>query len=244
MRQFFRYYGSKMRLAPYYDRPEHDVVIEPFAGGAGYSTYWAPRVVHLYDLHDEIVALWDYLINCSVADIERLPDTVDHSSDLYKYSFAEERLMYRWMTVTDPGTSATPKDSNLDLHKRELAQGGTSWWSPRIKRRLIAQKPRISEWTITQASYEDIPNVLAHWHIDPPYRCDAGDKYKHPATAIDFDHLADWCRSREGAVDVCEMEGADWLPFETLRRQPANGWRTTYTEVIWRNRPARQASLL
>ena len=73
----------------------------------------------------------------------------------------------------------------------------------------------IKNWTIEQLSYEQIPNQDAHWHIDPPYNNKAGSNYICGSAGIDYDHLAAWCKSREGVVQVCENEGADWLPFET-----------------------------
>ena len=245
MNQFFRYYGAKYRMAKYFDRPRRDLVIEPFAGSAGYSTWWAPPRVRLYDLNEEIVRLWDWLINCSTDDIRALPDTVEHSSELYELGYAEGRFIYKWLVINSYKDGGMPRNSNLALHKRQLALGETGkWWNPRIKNQIIAQKPLIAEWTIEQMSYERIPNVEAHWHIDPPYNSKAGSRYHHGSDDIDFDHLADWCRTREGDVDVCEMEGADWLPFEPLVTHPGNGGYSSYTEMIWRNRPPRQGILL
>ena len=62
-------------------------------------------------------------------------------------------------------------------------------------------------------SYEDIQNQPATWFIDPPYQ-KMGFYYKHKD--IDYNHLSEWCLSRDGQIIVCENEGADWLPFEPL----------------------------
>jgi len=37
LRPFWRYYGGKWRAAPRYPAPRHDLIIEPFAGAAGYA---------------------------------------------------------------------------------------------------------------------------------------------------------------------------------------------------------------
>jgi hypothetical protein len=37
VRPFFSFFGSKWRVAPHYPAPERDLIIEPFAGSAGYS---------------------------------------------------------------------------------------------------------------------------------------------------------------------------------------------------------------
>src|SRR5688500_5758691 len=43
MRPFLSFYGAKWRSAPWYGPPTHDVVVEPFAGSAGYSAYYGVR---------------------------------------------------------------------------------------------------------------------------------------------------------------------------------------------------------
>jgi site-specific DNA-adenine methylase len=55
MRPFFPYYGSKWNIARYYPAPATGVVVEPFAGAAGYATFYDCPRVDLYDA-DPIVA--------------------------------------------------------------------------------------------------------------------------------------------------------------------------------------------
>ena len=69
-------------------------------------------------------------------------------------------------------------------------------WGDAVKARVCEQKPLISQWEIQQSSYENIPNYNAHWHIDPPYNNKAGSRY--PFSEINYEHLANWCRSRNG----------------------------------------------
>ena len=48
MRPFFGFYGGKWRDAPkHYPFPEHDTIVEPFAGSAGYSVRYSDRNVIL-----------------------------------------------------------------------------------------------------------------------------------------------------------------------------------------------------
>jgi site-specific DNA-adenine methylase len=56
----------------------------------------------------------------------------------------------------------------------------------------------------------------ATWFVDPPYNNKAGSHYKCGSKDIDYNNLAEWCRSRRGQVMVCENAGATWLPFEDL----------------------------
>jgi site-specific DNA-adenine methylase len=49
LKPFFCYYGGKWRAAPHYPAPEHDRIIEPFAGAAGYSMRYPQKRVALYE---------------------------------------------------------------------------------------------------------------------------------------------------------------------------------------------------
>ena len=70
------YYGTKKKIAKFYPAPNHDKIIEPFAGAAQYSLFgenWKKEVV-LYDKYDVVVKIWEYLIGASEKDILSLPD--------------------------------------------------------------------------------------------------------------------------------------------------------------------------
>jgi hypothetical protein len=87
-------------------------------------------------------------------------------------------------------------------------------WGGPVKARIIKQKPHIACWTVDCAPYWGVPLREAHWHVDPPYNNEAGSRY--PFAAIDYSHLASWCRKLPGVVDVFENGGASWLPFLPL----------------------------
>ena len=244
MRPFYKRYGSKWQMAKYYGRPRRDLVIEPFAGSAGYSTYWRCPNVKLYDIEHDIVELWDYLIHCSTRDIELLPDWIESPQDVLNLPLnAEQTLIKHWLSF---GAEIKLKpDSSLATytkHKEQYRDGKdipwesgnaaseTAMWSPSVKRRILRQKPLIANWSIELRDYTDIPNVEAHWHIDPPYQSQM--KVYNRDHSIDYSHLSGWSKSRKGVVDVCEQTGADWLPFEPLKRN-VNFKRNLYTEVFW-----------
>ena len=77
--------------------------------------------------------------------------------------------------------------------------------------RIASQLEKIRHWEIIDGDYTLAPDLQAHWFIDPPYIA-AGKKY--PVRDIDYSNLAEWSRNRKGFVQVCENEGADWLPFQ------------------------------
>lgn len=209
-------------------------MIEPFAGSACYSTRWNAPVAHLYDVNPDIVALWDWLIHCSVSDVERIPDAFESMDEVNALPVGAALLVKFW--AAKGRCEATTALSPWYFQYRNARDCRV--WGPAVKRRIIAQKPLIARWTATLGSYETIPNQEAHWHVDSPYNNAAGRRY--PSHNLDFAHLAEWCRTRMGTVDVCENEGADWLPFEPLcsvvsARGRRSGARSA--EAVWRKSP-------
>ena len=75
-------------------------------------------------------------------------------------------------------------------------------------------------------------NTEATWFIDPPYQF-GGHAYVE--NKINFNHLSNWCKTREGQVIVCENTKADWLPFKPMINN--KGTHKITTEAIWSNIP-------
>ena len=48
---------------------------------------------------------------------------------------------------------------------------------------------------------------------------------------IDYNDLAEWCKSRNGQIIVCENTKADWLDFKPLAE--LKGQLHTTMEAIW-----------
>lgn len=114
--------------------------------------------------------------------------------------------------------------------------GPTNWWGEAIRERIARQVEAIRHWQIHEYSYENAPDVPATWFVDPPYAGRAGRYYREKFT--DYARLAEWSKSRQGQVIVCEQEGADWLPFRPFRNIKAldgKHGRKHSAEVIWTN---------
>lgn len=243
IRPFFSYYGMKYSAARHYGPPRRDLVIEPFAGGAGYSTFWGHPNVRLYDLDEDVCALWDFLINCSADDIRAIPDTIYTNEEWLALPRIPRLLVQLNINF---GACSLRKSLSGPYLDHVNGRGTTDWmhlrrlWSARTKQIIIDSKPRIAAWTITNCSYADIPMEEAHWHVDPPYQGAPGRKYRHDG--VDFAHLGDWCRNLPGAVDVCEQAGADWLPFRPFKSLNIAKGKTS-EEVIWSKDPDKDAIL-
>jgi site-specific DNA-adenine methylase len=210
MRPFFSYYGAKYTVAKYAGPPRRDLVIEPFAGSAAYSTRYAVRKTKLYDLSEDICELWNWLIKCSEFDVRCIPDVFNSFDEIEKLPYGAGLLVRFWVSKGRAVASGTLSPWYFKYRN----SGDCKVWGPAVKERIVRQKPYISEWTCENLSYEKINLQNAHWHVDPPYNNSAGKCY--PFSSVNYEHLANWCQHLPGAVDVFENEGANWLPFKPL----------------------------
>ena len=220
----FSYYGSKYSRARYYPAPRHKLVIEPFAGSAGYSLWYRHpnRDVLLIDPDPRVVGVWRYLLGASPEEIRRLPAEV-HDLDDHPHLISEARWLIGWWIAKG---NATPRRRRTRWASRRTTGPG-SCWGQRVRDRLATQVSEIRHWRVVQGSYRDAPDAEATWFIDPPYQGRVGEHYAKRFRG--HAELADWCRSRTGQVIVCEHAGADWLPFRPLG--PTG--RRDYREVVW-----------
>lgn len=214
----FYYYGRKKRLAASYPEPQHDRIIEPFAGSAAYSLHgdrWE-RDVWINDLDPHVTSLWRYLQAADAKDIESLPmlepgellSSVTSLTD-------DERLLI--------SLHIGPGKNRLNDVVSKFSRWGAG------RRYIAANVHKIKHWTITGTDYSAMLDLDATWFIDPPYQ---GPGRLYRFHDIDYDNLGSWVRNREGLTIVCEQEGADWLPFVPLVSQK-NAGRHISHEVVW-----------
>lgn len=227
IRPLFPYYGSKWRDAKRYPAPVGRVV-EPFAGSAGYSLWWEPADVALFDVDPIIVGVWHYLQRATVAEIRALPD-LEPGQSVDDFALPQEAkwLIGFWLNRG----SAQPKKTQTAFSRRTERQQLV--WSERARERIVAESYKIAGWKITQASYDSVAPVEATWFVDPPY-VDKGRYYR--CKNVSYPDLGRWCQRLQGSVMVCEQAGADWLPFEPLATIKST--RGTSSEVIWTNTEA------
>lgn len=209
LRPFFPYFGSKWSLARYYEAPRHALVVEPFAGSAGYATFYGSPRVALFDADPIVIGTWRYLLAATPAEISALPEMpeVGDSVDNYRIPQEAKWLIGFWLNRA----SAQPKKSRTAYSAR--TDRSQLNWGARAKARIVRQLPAIVGWTATCSPYTSAPNVEATWFVDPPYG-DKGKFYRVPFAS--YETLGAWCLRAKGQVIVCEGPGAAWLPFEPL----------------------------
>lgn len=202
----FSYFGSKWSLVRggKYPPPLYPLIIEPFAGSAGYSLHHHWHQVVLVDVNPTIVDIWGAVMSADET-LYDLPD--DFETVPTNIAPGLQALIGHWISHA----TSTPRNK-VSAWMRRYPNGG--WWGQRIKHRLITQAPYIRHWQICDpASYRALPDVEATWFFDPPYQHQP-NSYACPP--IDYADLADFVLSRRGQVIVCEGGQADWLPFLPL----------------------------
>ena len=218
-RYLWSYYGTKKKLAKYYPEPQFDTIIEPFAGAAQYSLFgnnWQKQV-YLVDKYDIIVKVWQYLINATKEDILGLPDLdVGQNVDDFTTLSNEEKWLIGF--CINPA-SACPKKTSTKRGR---------WNANKIN--IAENIYKIKHWKVKCDEFKNIKNISATWFIDPPYKY-GGIYYRMNKKNIDYNDLAEWCKSRNGQIIVCENTKADWLDFKPLAE--LKGQLHTTMEAIW-----------
>jgi len=222
----FSYYGSKRQLAHYYAEPQHDLIVEPFAGSAGYSLHgnrWRKDVL-LLDRDTRLVGVWEWLIGeATSAAILALPELrVGETSR-------------EFLSIASVATRTINSLSTAVVTPSMVA----AWEQSRSY--LAAGIGKIKHWQVRSGEYTDAPDVAATWFVDPPYEGFVGDGYVHGSPNFDYVRLATWIRSRAGQTIACESGVAGYLPFAPLRAgtdKPDDA----HAEFIWSNETERRCS--
>lgn len=225
MRPFFPFYGSKWNAARYYPPPAHGRVIEPFAGSAGYATFYGATSVTLIDRDPIIAGVWSFLMRASAREILALPEITEAGDSVDNYALHQEArwLIGFWLNrgSAQPKRTRTAYSARLDRSQLN--------WGARAKARIAAQLDRLSGWSVICGNYDAAPDHTATWFVDPPYQ-DKGRFYRVPFA--DHGALGQWCRSRSGLLIACEGPGATWLPFQPMGSFKSSGGRAEESVFI------------
>jgi hypothetical protein len=231
VRPFFGFYGGKWRDTPrYYPSPEFSTVVEPFAGSAGYSLRHADRQVILCEIDPVLAGVWQFLLRATPGEIRAIPDVVPGGSvdDLHVCQEA------RWLVGLWLNRAVTRPRKSPSKWMRDGIRPG-SFWGERVRETIASQVDTIRHWRVYNCTYADCPySGPATWFIDPPYQM-AGRHYHYGAEGMDYEILAEWCRSRPGQTIVCENNGANWLPFRPLADVKTTRRGRRSQEVHWLN---------
>lgn len=225
-----RYFGSKFRSAKRYPEPKHSIIIEPFAGGAGYSCRYTNRQIVLCEKNPQIAGIWRWLIGASPEEIRALPI---HEPGEYIHASVTGPAR-DWIGLWNAFGQVRPQEKMVPSAGGHYGSGRPMrgfFWNETFRDRTAESVGQIRHWIVFEGSYESLPNLKATWFVDPPYI--NLDLYKQGT--LDYSALAQWCVLRKGQVIVCENEGADWLPFvpfANLHAAPRKGKGRRTKEAI------------
>jgi len=230
----FKWFGSKWLSAKKLPRPEYASIVEPFAGGAGYSLRHAAHNVRLYERDPHIFALWKWLTDeASEAAIREIPLGVPEGTDIRTLglSHGQQLLLKNWQRTNNVGDCWT------------VSPWGSKpgQWTASTRARVAEEVQCVKHWRIVGADgLLAFDSEARTWFVDPPYEHNYQYRSK---TRLDYERLAARLRECKGQVicceAVCQKTGAvpTWLPFEffgeriTSRRKASNNHHSR--ELIW-----------
>lgn len=225
-------------MARHYPAPRLDLIIEPFAGGAGYSMLHLQRSRRsraiLVEKDPRVVELWTRLLGMTCDQVRAIPvpRVGDDTDDFFV------------MTASTSNGVARSRRMKVSHRMPALVE--------MMKRRAIRLLPIVRDRVeVVLGDYTSAPDVEACWFVDPPYQPHASKRTSAQtgspqgmgyapgcdSSALDFPALCRWCMQRAGQVLVVEQEGADWLPFELVDTRQHDSQNRRKHEVLWSNEP-------
>ncbi len=229
----FKCFGSKWSSSKHLPLPIFNTIIEPFAGGAGYSLRHHESEVILYERDPHVYALWTWLIqDADEFAIREIPTDLPAGTDIrcVGLSTGQELLLKHWQRTNNVGSCwTTSKWGHLP-----------GQWTANTRARVAEEVQGIKHWSIVgDDGFNAFDDEECTWFIDPPYEFN----YKYRQPPINYFDLAIKALNLRGQVIVCEardpetMAAPDYLPFEdwksrvTSRR--AEGNHTHSKELLW-----------
>lgn len=229
----FKWFGSKWQSAKRYPEPKHVHIVEPYAGGAGYSLNYADRAVTIYDADPNLAQLWRWLIDDATdLDVREIPLNTPTGVDIRTLglSTGQALLLKHWQRTNNVGDCWT------------VSPWGSlpGQWTANTRARVAEEISAIKHWR-----FEPLLSVhcIATWFIDPPYLFN----YRYRKDLPPFDHAAlvrfVGSLPLEAQVIVCEAQCKKtralpaYLPFVqshssvTSRRHPTHSHHSS--ELIY-----------
>lgn len=203
----FKWFGSKWQSAKRYPEPRFDIIIEPYAGGAGYSLNYCDRQVRIYDNDPHLCRLWPWLINeATPAAIAEIPLGLPVGTDIRTIGLSEGQalLLKHWQRTNNVGDCWT------------VSPWGhmPGQWTASTRARLQEDVLKVKHWQWGLKG-----RGRATIFIDPPYLYNY--RYRK-GRQFDFEKLAFRVRRLQSlgcqviaCEAVCPKTGAvpDYLPF-------------------------------
>jgi hypothetical protein len=230
----FKWFGSKWLSSKTLPAPIHDTIIEPFAGGAGYSLRYSSHKVLICESDTHISKLWAWLIReATEATIREIPLGVPEGTDIRTLGLnaGQQLLLKTWQRTNNVGDCWT-----ISSWGNKPGQ-----WTANTRARVASEVGAVKHWEVRSDGLATLRECsqAATWLVDPPYQYN----YQYKSKPLDYQELGILIQKQSGQKIVCEAicprTGAvpDWLPFTffgervTSRRKADNNHHSK--ELIW-----------
>jgi site-specific DNA-adenine methylase len=211
----FKWFGSKWLSSRHYGVPNADEIIEPFAGGGGYSLRYFDRKVTIAEADSNLYALWHWLTKeATEAQVREIPLDLTEGTDIRTIglNLGQQLLLKHWQRTNNVGNCWT-----ISPWGNKPGQ-----WTANTRSRVASEFHLIRHWEVYNDAFAllaDKRDADAMWFIDPPYQFN----YGYATRPVSYPRLAEAVMALRGRAIVCEAqdpktgERPTWLPFETFR---------------------------
>lgn len=236
----FKWFGSKWLSSKTLPAPRFNSIVEPFAGGAGYSLRHFKCEVTICESDPHLRLLWPWLIEeAREKDIREIPLDVPEGTDIRTLGLSQgqQLLLKTWQRTNNVGNCWT-----ISPWGNKPGQ-----WTANTRARVAEEVSAIKHWKFARGDWEDAYAILRSpglsertWFIDPPYEFN----YQYRQTPLpNYAELGRLAAALPGHTIVCEAvctktgKIPTWLPFRrfgeriTSRRKATNNHHSK--ELIW-----------
>lgn len=205
----FKWFGSKWLSSKIYPAPEHDIVLEPFAGSAGYSLRHHEKKVVIWEADPNLNALWSWLIKDALtADVLDIPIGIPEGTEIaaLELSRGQSLLLKHWQRTNNVGDCWT-----ISPWGNKPGQ-----WTANTRARVAEELHAVKHWKLENVR----PDRSGTYFIDPPYFYNY--RYRFKKVGFDYAALVEKIKliPRRSQIIVCEAacqktgRVPDYLPFK------------------------------
>jgi len=239
----FKWFGSKWLSSKHLPAPRYDTIIEPFAGGAGYSLRYADRKVVIAESNSHLHELWQWLIrDATEALIREIPLSVPVGTNILSLGLSrgQSLLLKTWQRTNNVGDCWTISPwGNLP-----------GQWTANTRARVASEVDAVRHWELWSNGIPVLHQCVglgakdSTFFVDPPYLYNY--QYKAPLL-IGYSQLGMTVGrlAERNQVIVCEAiepktgRVPDWLPFTAWQSRVTSRRKADCQhhskELLWTN---------